>query len=73
MLNLDLHILANQVDSVTSGQFDNLLMVIAVSVGLGVMMTLGMLRILKNVRLKYVFTCAYGAIFILSLFSSPDF
>lgn len=69
----DLHILANQVDSVTSGQFDNLLMVIAVSVGLGVMMTLGMLRILKNVRLKYVFTCAYGAIFILSLFSSPDF
>jgi hypothetical protein len=69
----DLHILANQVDSVTSGQFDNLLMVIAVSVGIGVMMTLGMLRILKNVRLRYVFTGAYALIFILSLFSSSDF
>ncbi len=69
----DLHILANQVDSVTSGQFGSTLMVIAVSVGIGVMMTLGMLRILKDIRLKYVFTGAYGLIFILSLFSSSDF
>jgi hypothetical protein len=69
----DLHILAKQVDSVTSGQFDNILMVMAVSIGIGVMMTLGMLRILKDVRLKFVFTGAYALIFILSLFSSPDF
>ena len=48
-------------------------MVIAVSVGIGIMMTLGMLRILKNVRLKYVFAGAYALIFILSLFSSSDF
>lgn len=69
----DLHILAKQVDSVTSGQFDNILMVVAVSIGLGVMMTLGMLRILRGIRLKYVFTAAYGLIFILSIFSSSDF
>ena len=48
-------------------------MVIAVSIGLGVMMTLGMLRIPKGVRLKYVFAGAYVLIFILSLFSSSDF
>jgi hypothetical protein len=69
----DLHILAKQVNSVTSGQFNNILMVIVVSVGIGVMMTLGMLRILKDVRLKYVFSGAYGLILILSLFSSSDF
>lgn len=69
----DLHILAKQVDSITSGQFDNILMVVAVSIGIGVMMTLGMLRILRDVRLKYVFAGAYGLIFILSLFSSADF
>jgi hypothetical protein len=69
----DLHILANQVDKVTSGQFENTLMVIVVSVGIGIMMTLGMLRILKNIRLKFVFTGAYALIFILSLFSSSDF
>ncbi len=69
----DIHILARQVDSVTAGQFGHILMVIVVSIGLGVMMTLGMLRILKGVRLKYVFTAAYGLIFILSIFSSFDF
>ena len=37
------------------------------------MMTLGLLRILKSVRLKYVFAAAYGLIFILSFFSSSDF
>ena len=69
----DLHILAKQVHSVTSGQFDNMLMVIAVSIGIGIMMTVGMLRILSNIRLKYVFTVAYGLIFVLSMFSTPEF
>lgn len=69
----DLHILANQVGNVTSGRFDKTLMVVVVSIGIGVMMTLGMLRILKEIRIKYVFTAAYGLIFILSIFSSPDF
>lgn len=69
----DLHILANQVDSVTSGQFDDKLLVIVVSAGIGAMMTLGMLRILRSVRLKHVFAGVYGLIFILSVFSSADF
>ncbi len=69
----DLHILAKQVGIVTGGQFNNILMVVAVSIGIAVMMTLGMLRILRNVRLKYVFTAAYGLIFIISIFSSSDF
>ena len=64
----DLHILANQVGNVTSGRFDKTLMVVVVSIGIGVMMTLGMLRILKEIRIKYVFTAAYGLIFILSIF-----
>lgn len=69
----DLHILAQQVSDVTSGQFGRWLMVIVVSIGLGVMMSLGLLRILKNVPLKVTFLLAYGVIFILSIFSSPDF
>ncbi len=69
----DLHILARQVDSVTSGQFGHIIMVVVVSIGIGVMMTLGMLRILRGVRLKYVFAAAYGLIFVLSIFSSFDF
>lgn len=69
----DLHILAKQVNNITSGQFDNTLMVVVVSIGIGAMMTLGLLRILKGVRLKYVFAGAYLLIFILSQFSSADF
>lgn len=69
----DLHILAGQVDSVTAGQFGRILMVVAVSIGLAILMTLGMLRILKGIGLKYVFTAAYGLILILSFFSSFDF
>lgn len=69
----DLHILAKQVDNVTSGQLEKTLMVFAVSVGIGIMMTIGMLRILKDVRLKFVFSGAYALIFMLSLFSSSDF
>ncbi len=69
----DLHILANQVDSVTSGQFNNKLLVIVVSIGIGTMMTIGLLRILKYIRLKFVFTVAYALILILSLLSTSDF
>lgn len=69
----DLHILAKQVNSVTNGGLNRHLLVLAVSIGIGVMMTLGMLRILKNIRLRYVFTGVYGLIFILSLFSDFDF
>ena len=69
----DLHILAKQVSGVTSGQFNNILMVAVVSAGLGVMMTLGLMRILRSVRLKYVFAAAYGLIFILALLSTSDF
>jgi len=69
----DLRILAYQVGRVTSGQFGAILMVIVVSVGLGIMMTLGLLRILKDIPLKYVFTAAYGLILVFSFFSSVDF
>ena len=69
----DLHILANQVASVTQGQFPATLMVIVVSIGIGIMMTLGLIRILYSVPLKFVYLGAYGIIFVLSLFSSSEF
>lgn len=69
----DLHILAGQVSEVTAGRLPKLLIVIAVSVGIAVMMTLALIRILKTLPLRFAFLIAYGVIFALSLFSSPDF
>ena len=69
----DLHILAKQVDAVTSGLLNRWILVIAVSIGIGVMMTVSMLRILHTIRVRYIFAGAYGLIHFLSLFSSGDF
>ena len=69
----DLHILAEQVSQVTAARIKRLLMVTVVSVGIGVMMTLAMMRILYTVPLRYAFLIVYGLIFVMSLFSSPDF
>lgn len=69
----DLHILAGQVADVTGGRLPKLTIVMVVSVGIAVMMTLALLRIIKTLPLRFTFLIAYGVIFILSLFSSPDF
>lgn len=69
----DLHILAKEVNNVTGGSFNNLLLVLVVSIGIGVMMTLAMIRMLKNISLKKVFITAYIVIFVLAIFSSSDF
>ncbi|MFO7296301.1 MAG: DUF1538 domain-containing protein [Clostridia bacterium] len=69
----DLHILARQVDMVTSGQVSKMGIVVAVSIGLGIMIALGFARIVYNVSLRTVFTVMYGIVFILALFSSPAF
>lgn len=69
----DLRILAHQVALVTDNQFGDMPMVIVISIGLAVMMTLGMVRIIKGVKIRYLFAFAYAIILILSLFSSFDF
>lgn len=69
----DLRILALQVDDLTSGIFPQMLMVIVVSVGLGAMMTLALVRILYSIPMKFVFLGAYGLIGVLSFFSDSNF
>lgn len=69
----DLHILARQVDVVTSGTLPKTAIVVVVSVGLGAMIALGLARIVYNVSLRVVFTVMYLIVFILALFASPAF
>ena len=69
----DLHILANQVDFVSSGEISRVAIVLVVSVGIAVMMTLGLLRILRGTPLYLVLTVVYGLIFVLALFASSEF
>lgn len=69
----DLHILANQVNAVTAGKFNSLLMIVFVSLGVGVMISVALLRIIKNIQLNRLFLIIYGTIFVLGIFTQPDF
>lgn len=69
----DLHILAGQVQSVTSGVVSRWGLVYAVSLGIGVMILFGLLRIVYNRSLRTLFAVVYSIIFVLGLFSSSEF
>lgn len=69
----DLHILANQVDDVSSGLISKLSIVIVVSIGIAVLLVLGLLRIVYNFPLYKILTGLYAIIFALALFTSKEF
>ena len=68
----DLHVLASQVAKVTGGHISSPLILITVSLGTGIMLALGVARILKTVPLNLMFAVIYGAITLLSIFASAD-
>ena len=69
----DLHILAGQVDTVTAGMITKGSIVVIVSIGVAVMLALGLFRIVYSIQLYKVFSVLYGLIFFLALFTSPEF
>lgn len=69
----DLHILADQVQAVTSGAISKSSIVIVVSIGIAVMLTLGLLRIVLKVPLYKMLTACYLVVLVLALFTSPEF
>jgi hypothetical protein len=69
----DLHVLAGQVDMVTSGLVTKLSIVVIVSIGIAGLLSFGFVRIIYGIPLNKVLTGLYGIIFILALFTSPEF
>ena len=69
----DLHILAGRVELVTSGMITKFSIVGIVSVGVAVLLALGLTRIVYNIPLNIFFTVIYGSILILALFTTPEF
>ena len=68
----DLHILATQVSEVTNGMYPKNLLLLVVSVGIAVMLTIGLFRIVYRYPLNKTFTFLYLAIFGLAYFSTND-
>ncbi len=69
----DLHILAGQIDYVTSGLISKFSIVIIVSVGIAIMLSIGLIRIVLNYPLYKLLTILYGVILLLAFFTSREF
>ena len=71
----DLQILAEQVPAVAEKvpQLGNYLLIITVAVGVGIFLTVAMLRIVLRIRLSVLLILFYVAAFILSIFVSDEF
>lgn len=68
-----LHILAVQVNSITNEAITFWGLIIAVSLGLAITVSLGVLRIVFNVSLRVTLTILYALIFIFSFFAPTEF
>lgn len=66
-------VLANQVDLVTGSQISGISILIVVSIGLALLLTAGLMRILYNVKLNKMISIIYLFVFILAIFTSPEF
>ncbi|HKM00099.1 MAG TPA: DUF1538 family protein, partial [Mobilitalea sp.] len=69
----DLHILAGQVDAVTSGVINKGSIVIVVSIGVAILLMIGLLRIVFNFPLYKLLTVLYVVILGIAVFTSSEF
>lgn len=69
----DLHIIAQQADSVTSGQIPKFGLIIAVSIGISLAIALGLIRVIRSIPLYKILAVMYFIIFVLALFIPPAF
>ncbi|MBU5438015.1 DUF1538 domain-containing protein [Tissierella sp. MSJ-40] len=69
----DLLVLARQVSEVTSGALSQNSILIVVSIGVGILVAVGLMRIVLNIPLNKLLTFLYGVIFLLVLLSPGAF
>ncbi|MCR2043018.1 DUF1538 domain-containing protein [Anaerosalibacter massiliensis] len=69
----DLQILARQVNNATGGIVSGSLILIIVSIGVGVMVAIGLLRILYEKPLNKLFTIVYSILLLLGICVSEEF
>ena len=64
----DLQVLANQISSIP-----NMVLIMSVGIGVGLLLVVAMLRILFRIRLKYLLLIFYAAVFALAFFVPKNF
>ena len=68
-----LMVLAREVDFVTLGAISSARLLVVVSAGLAIMVSLGFVRVFFNISLKVFLLLCYIVIFVLAFFTQPEF
>lgn len=69
----DLHILAGQVERLTAGTVSKWGIILVVSVGIAIMLAIGLVRIVKRIPLHKLLLGFYAVVFLLALSASDEF
>ncbi|MFL2071696.1 DUF1538 domain-containing protein [Marinilactibacillus psychrotolerans] len=68
-----LSVLGNQIGLVTGGEITSTFIIFVVSIGISVMVVIGLLRIVYSLSIIPILTIAYGLILLLAFFTSTEF
>jgi len=69
----DVRILAHQVDFVSNGLIGKNPLIMVVALGVGIFVSLAILRIIIGVPIAYLLAASYAVVLALSFFTSPDY
>ncbi len=69
----DVQVMAMQVDQVTGGTVSKLIIISAISLGMGIFLAFAILRIFLKIKYINLLMIGYLIIIVLSFFSSPDY
>lgn len=69
----DVWVLVGFVDSVSQGMVNRYILVVSVALGVGIFVTLAILRTVLNIPIAYLLAAGYIAILVLSFFTPSDF
>jgi hypothetical protein len=69
----DVQVLAMQIDTVSGETVNKGVIIGAISLGVGVFLVFAALKIVFRIKLLYLLLIGYAVIFILCIFSSPDY
>lgn len=69
----DVRVLSHQVDIASRGAIESNILIVAVALGVGLFVSLAILRILLGIPIFYLLTAGYVLIVILSFFTPPAF
>lgn len=69
----DLLILGNQIEGASGGTMSSFIIVYMVSLGVGIMVSLGVFRLLRGMKMNFFMALVYGVILVLGFYVSEEF